>query len=143
MVYHANTTTDRGDFFVFGGWIDGQAARTIYRLGLVGTNWFKGSFKTSYLKFVNLNCFETFFKVGDLQHPKDSHGVIFVGSSFLVIGGDGDSGDDSEKCSFEPGLVDSAVQLRCVNQAPNLYKYYNYPELFLVDDDFGKDISKC
>ena len=81
-------------------------------------------------------------KVGDLQHPRDSHGVIFVGSSFLVIGGDSDMGDQSENCSFEPGLG-SAVQLRCVHQPPNLYKYYNYPELFLVDHDFGKDINKC
>ena len=82
-------------------------------------------------------------EVGDLQQPRDSHGVIYVGSSFLVIGGDSDDGDRSENCVFEDGLAGGIVQLRCVNQDPNLYKYYNYPELFLVNNDFGKDISKC
>ena len=84
-------------------------------------------------------------KAGTLKHGRRGHGAIFDGEKFLVIGGEGVlPGDkylarrliETEVCTLK------GQRMTCVEQATAL-EGYRYPELFLVADDFGKDVSKC
>ena len=40
----------------------------------------------------------------------------------------------TDSCSVQNGIVN------CIEQAPELYDYAYYPEMFLVDDEFCEDI---
>ena len=76
-------------------------------------------------------------KVGDLNKGRWGHNVIFDGSYALVVGGYG--GRDvylpTVKCDI------SSSSINCIEQAPLLYGYYNYPELFIVPPNFCKTQS--
>ena len=69
-------------------------------------------------------------KAGELNQARNGHNVIYDGEYLMVIGGD--KHRQTEKCS----LVDGSVT--CTSQNPVLYSYSDYPELFLVSDDFCK-----
>ena len=68
--------------------------------------------------------------IGNLVTGRDFQGAIFDGTHFLVAGGLGSL--KTELCS----LADSTMT--CHQQQPELTNYYNYPELFLVEDDYCK-----
>ena len=77
-------------------------------------------------------------KVGTLANARNGHGAIFDGVKFLIIGGTTYNDQvTNEICT----LVDSVVS--CVEQSIALKDYKYYPELFLVAEDFGKDVTKC
>ena len=77
-------------------------------------------------------------RAGFLANGRHGHGAIFDGENFLVIGGY-KSGDPvmNEVCTLD------GSRMACVEQPINMEDYYEFPELFLVPDDFGKDLSKC
>ena len=69
---------------------------------------------------------------GNLKSDRYGHGVVFDGSSFLVIGGFGDQ--KTENCILE-GTV-----MTCTEQESSaLENYYKYPALFLTFDNYGDD----
>merc|ERR1711976_521531 len=66
-------------------------------------------------------------EVGSLQSGRRAHGAVLDENSFYVIGGMSDAGDllPTKKCEiYEYGV-------NCVDQAPVLPDYANYPELFM------------
>ena len=67
---------------------------------------------------------------GNLNAARHGHGVIFVDSAFLVVGG-GHNSFMTEKCT----LADNVMT--CTEQAPELDDYGFYPELAYVSEDFG------
>ena len=70
--------------------------------------------------------------LGNLVTGRHSHGAIFDGAHFIVIGGYRDA-YTTEKCSL------SGSTMTCKQQEPELNRYQEYPELFLVQDDFCKN----
>ena len=77
-------------------------------------------------------------KVGTLINGRRDHGAIFDGEKFLVIGGDiGGNPVKNEVCTL------SGSTMTCVEQSSSLDNYAYYPELFLVAEDFGKDLQNC
>ena len=81
---------------------------------------------------------EPFFRAGFLVNGRHGHGAIFDGQKFLIIGGyiDGDP-VMNEVCS----LQDS--RMICIEQPIDMEGYYEFPELFLVAEDFSKNSAKC
>ena len=74
-------------------------------------------------------------KAGMLEHGRSSHGAIFDGEKFLIIGGFKSIGGavNNEVCTLE------GSKMTCVQQSTALTDANN-PGLFLVADDFDK---KC
>ena len=68
-------------------------------------------------------------KIGNLVAGREDHGAIFDGIYFLIIGGYGET-IKTEKCSL------SGSTMTCQQQQPELTEYQQYPELFLVPDNF-------
>ena len=68
------------------------------------------------------------------MHARRGHAVTFDGENFLVIGGFG---------SFKNEVCTLSGNVTCVELPAALDYYAYYPELFLVTEDFGKDITKC
>ena len=68
-------------------------------------------------------------KLGHLQNARHEFGVIEVGNSYIVIGGQDEK--KTETCQ----LVNSTVS--CVEREPTLEEFREYPELFLVDSTFA------
>ena len=82
----------------------------------------------------------TWQKAGALKQGRYDHGAIFDGEKFLIIGGRRNWADDpinNEVCTLK------GSNMTCVKQSTALVNIYIYPQLFLVPEDFGKDISKC
>ena len=83
----------------------------------------------------------TWTQVGSLNSARRSHATIFDGSSFLVIGGYATDNEPNsfrtEKCILLEG------NMTCTEQEPTLDNYHHFPELVLVNDDFGKNIETC
>ena len=71
-------------------------------------------------------------KIGNLVTGRAKHGAIFDGSNFIVIGG-GSGRMKTEKCT----LFDSTMT--CQSQQNELTDYFDYPELFLVEDEFCRN----
>ena len=67
-------------------------------------------------------------KAGELNQARDGHNVMYDGQYLMVVGG-GPEGQ-TEKCTLADGLIS------CTSQNPLLYLYVDYPEIFLVSDDF-------
>ena len=67
-------------------------------------------------------------------NARRGHAVIYDGENFLVVGGFGNF--KNEVCTLSGNMT-------CVEQSETLDYYAYYPELFLVTEDFGKDITKC
>ena len=62
---------------LFGGYADAESLKTMARLDLATTSW---------------------SKLGELQTPRDGHGVIFDGDVFMIIGGEGNL--KTEECTL-------------------------------------------
>ena len=73
-------------------------------------------------------------KAGDLITGREGHNAIFDGTDLIVVGGDDGDPVKTEKCSIAEG------QVTCVEQDPLLYDYIYYPELFLVQEGFCKEL---
>ena len=68
---------------------------------------------------------------GYLKNARNGHAVVFDGIQFLVIGGDGYQ--KTENC------VPNGDTITCTEQKLELGYYTDYPELMLVDEDYGDD----
>ena len=75
----------------------------------------------------------TWTKAGELNYARNGHGAIYNGERIIVAGGVGNY--KTESCS-----VDENGVVNCIEQAPTLSNYAYYPEMYLVDDAFCKDI---
>ena len=97
---------------MFGGYVDYAYSKTIGRLDASTLTW---------------------TKAGELNYARSGHGAIYNGERIIVAGGGGKY--KTESCSVnENGVVN------CIEQAPILDYYYDYPEMYMVDDAFCKDI---
>ena len=69
------------------------------------------------------------------MYKRQSHGVIFDGNYFFIVGGETGSDDGTklltEKCSLHPVSFWDYEQVRCFSQNPELENYIN-PALFLI-----------
>ena len=63
------------------------------------------------------------------------HAVIFDGAQFLVVGGVGNS---TSKLQIE-NCVPNGTAITCTEQQLALDNYAGYPELMLVDGNYGSD----
>ena len=59
---------------------------------------------------------------------RSAHNAIYDGEYVLVVGGDATF--ETEKCSIKN------EQVTCTSQSPELIAYTEYPEVFLVPEDF-------
>ena len=75
----------------------------------------------------------TWSLAGSMKRARSGHSVVFDGENFLIIGGPGYGDLKIETCSLDGGEV------TCTDMPIALKKYYKYPEVMLVDDDFGND----
>ena len=104
----------QGSFYVFGGNHDSYES-TIARLDAITYKW---------------------SEAGDMLHARRGHNIIHDGQFIMVIGGYAGSGKKllTEKCE------EWNNQIQCTNQYPELYGYYNYPEVFLLppNEDYCK-----
>ena len=99
-------------FFYFGGWhVLSTASAVIAKFDSTTRQW---------------------SHIGSLREGRTGHGAIFDGAYFLIIGGTDQY--YTERCSLDDN--DSAMV--CSQQEPRLYKYSDYPELFLVPGNFCK-----
>ena len=80
----------------------------------------------------------TWSKAGSLKNGRRAHAAIFDGGKFIVLGNPSDYGPvKNEVCTL------SGTSMTCEESSNTLYNYAWYPELFLVTEHFGKDISQC
>ena len=112
FIYNAPIVYHSNAFYVFGGYVDGSTSNIIGRLDASTLTW---------------------TKAGELNYARDGHGAIYNGERIIVAGGNGNY--KTESCS-----VDENGVVNCIEQAPTLYDYAFYPEMYLVDDAFCKDI---
>ena len=101
-----------GAFYIIGGYTSSESNnKMIARLDSISYEW---------------------SKAGDLISGRRGHNAIFDGSDIIVIGGYVGSGVSlkTEKCSIAEGKI------TCIEQEPSLLNYHEYPELFLVEEDF-------
>ena len=68
-------------------------------------------------------------QMGEMIQGRYGHNAIVVQGEILVVGGQSGS-LKTERCNEIEG------QMRCNAQEPELNKYYYYPELFAVPDNF-------
>ena len=101
-------------FYVFGGTLDGSSTNTIARLDAETTTW---------------------SEAGTLVTGRYAHGAIFDGEKFLIIGGRGSL--KNEVCTL------NNATMTCTEQSTTLEDYAYYPELFLVEENYGKDWNNC
>ena len=82
---------------------------------------------------------QTWSKAGSLKNGRRGHGAIFDGEKFIVLGGNKSGGGavKNEVCTL------SGTSMTCEEASNTLESYSYYPELFLVSEHFGKDISQC
>ena len=73
----------------------------------------------------------TWSLAGSLKGGKRAPGVVFDGEQFIVIGGADYS--RTENC------VLTGESITCTEQESGLDDYAYYPELLLVDSDYGND----
>ena len=74
----------------------------------------------------------TWSLAGSLVQGRNGHGVIFDGRQLLVIGG--------YKGTYKTEVCDIIEEtVTCTQQQNGLFNYEIYPELFLVDEDYGND----
>ena len=114
MQYNAVLYHERA-FYVFGGYsYSSSYYRDIGRLDEETTTW---------------------TKAGLLVAGRYGHGAIFDGEKFLIIGGKGTF--KNEVCTLKD------EKITCVAQSTTLENYNYYPELFLVEENYGTDLAHC
>ena len=84
---------------------------------------------------------QTWSNAGSLKTGRYGHGVIFAGEKFIVLGGQKSGGFDDGPIKNEVCTL-SGTSMTCEESSNSLKSYVNYPELFLVPEDFGKDYSE-
>ena len=138
-----------GAFYLFGGRsYSNRFSQTIARLDTRTTQWSKGGCHKNFEKKALRSPFLDFLlefilfshqKAGTLNYGRYGHGAIFDGEKFLIIGGIKDVAGaiKNEVCTLEGSTM------TCFEQRTALEGYFYYPELFLVADDFGKEVKKC
>ena len=113
-IYGYATVFHKQAFFIFGGrkWSNGDYydLSGIGRLDAITRKW---------------------SVAGYLKNARNGHAVVFDGTQFLVIGGDGHQ--KTENC------VPNGDTITCTEQKLELGYYTDYPELMLVDEDYGDD----
>ena len=108
FVYRAQVVTVDDSYYFFGGYTSNASSdNKIARFDITTKSW---------------------SKVGEMVIGRHAHSVIYLQSSFLVVGGQG-LNDKSEKCTLSNG------QMSCSVQNPQLNNY-DYSELFLVSPDY-------
>ena len=98
-------------FYVI-GYVDGEESNIIGRLDESTLHW---------------------TKAGELNYGRRAGGAIINGERMIVAGGWSDK--ITESCAVNENGV-----INCTEQAPTLDNYYQYPEMYLVDHAFCKDI---
>ena len=73
---------------------------------------------------------QTWSLVGKLKSGRRGHGVIYVDSTFLVLGGNSYKG--TENCVLEGPVMTCTEQ-----ESASFYDYNIYPALFLTVDNYG------
>ena len=72
----------------------------------------------------------TWSHLGQLNSRRDGHGVILVGTTFMVVGGY--RSQKNEACLLRTG------QFICTKlTSTSLYEYRFWPIMYLVDEDYG------
>ena len=115
VIYAPIIHVDRA-FYVIGGYTGSTSnSKTIAKLDSISYEW---------------------TKAGDLIVGRRGHNAIFDGSDIIVVGGYAGSGVSlkTEKCTIAEGKV------TCVEQDPALVDYSYYPELFLVEEGYCKQM---
>ena len=107
-VYYASIIYHDGAFFIFGGKYN---LRNIARLDEVSQRW---------------------SLAGKLNSDRLRHNVIFDGTYFLVVGGEGSK--KTENC-----VLDETVMTCTEQDSDPISDYVEYPALFLTADDYGDD----
>ena len=105
-----------GAFYVIGGQKGNDAySKTISKLDPISYEW---------------------SEAGDLVVGRSGHNVIFDGSDIIIVGGYAGNGVSlkAEQCTIAEGKV------TCVEQDPSLVDYSYYPELFLVEEGYCKEM---
>ena len=96
---------------MFGGNSDSGSQKTIGRLDLKTRKW---------------------TNAGELVAERTRHNAIFDGQHVLVLGG-------TEKCKTEKCSI-ANDRVTCASQSPELTDYRFYPELFLVPEDYCRQL---
>ena len=72
--------------------------------------------------------------MGELKHARAGHGVYIQQDAFVVVGGTEYSTMDfkagTERCIIKNGAFE------CELVGPDLYPYFNYPEMIRVPHDY-------
>ena len=76
----------------------------------------------------------TWSQIGKLNVGNSLQNVAFDGSYFLVVGGHGKK--KTEKCSLSRS--NAAYQMKCELLEPILDNYSYYPEVYMVDQNYGE-----
>ena len=76
--------------------------------------------------------------IGSLVSRRYGNGAVFDGNYFLVVGGKR-TYDDRDPIKTEKCTLNGST-MTCQEQQPELEKYVKYPELFLVAEDYCKNI---
>ena len=77
----------------------------------------------------------TWTQAGTLVAGRYGHGAIFDGENFLIVGGKGTF--KNEVCTLKD------EKITCVAQSTTLENYNYYPELLLVEENYGTDLGHC
>ena len=96
-----------GSYYYFGGY-SSAAIASILRLN--GNSW-------------------TWSNVGQINTSRHGHRVMFVGNTFMVVGGGGTVGNEA--------CVLANEQFTCTELSSSLTDYAWYPVLYLVDENYG------
>ena len=115
-IVHSPVVHLSGSFYLFGGYaLTNSYQSTIGRFDMTTQKW---------------------SRAGNLVTARSGHSVIFDGQFLLVVGGDPGKSEAimTEKCAISNG------QWACVSQTPELTKYSDYPELFLIPAGFCKEM---
>ena len=111
-IHGASVVNHNKAFFVIGGWIE----ETVYSRLIASFD----------------PITEVWNEAGSLQKSRRGHGAVKFGSNFMVVGGYGETSSlPTELCEVKGNL-----NVSCFEQEPNLAGYSNYPELFLVPQNF-------
>ena len=83
---------------------------------------------------------QTWSKAGNLKNGRRMHGTIFDGEKFLILGGESKSNGQTLKNVKNEVCTLSGTSMTCEESLNSLEEYVYYPELFLVQEDFCKNV---
>ena len=73
-------------------------------------------------------------KLGELNVPRNTHGVIQIDNEFIVVGGGVGGSDGGKTSKFLPteSCILNGQSMTCTTREPHLYRFESYPELMLI-----------